>query len=293
MAAWILWQALELLDFLPQDRRQELTLRLGIDRRRDSSAGTSISRKMRVAFHGDGIISQFEGYDALEGVRLGGLRGQVRRHPAARPHPRGRGRLGEPLQGVQAGRRADAVLPVLGRRCCAQLFERLGYPFDADTIPKNIDYYRQRTSHGSTLSNVVHSWVSARSDRPGSWQLFTEALRSDLDDVQGGTTPEGIHLGAMAGTVDLLERGYTGMELRHNALHFNPTLPEQLTALKIRIRYRGHSLTVEISDETLSISSMPSDKEPIQIGCGDEVRALRPGDVTQFRFDPRFTTTAA
>jgi alpha,alpha-trehalase len=33
--------------------------------------------------------------------------------------------------------------------------------------------------------------------------MSNEALDSDLADMQRGTTPEGIHLGAMAGTVDL------------------------------------------------------------------------------------------
>src|SRR6185437_13521247 len=91
------------------------------------------------------------------------------------------------------------------------LFTRLGYPFDGALIPKTINYYLRRTSHGSTLSGTVHAWVLARSCRRGSWSLFSEALRSDVGDIQGGTTPEGIHLGAMAGTLDLLQRCYTGL----------------------------------------------------------------------------------
>jgi trehalose/maltose hydrolase-like predicted phosphorylase len=101
--------------------------------------------------------------------------------------------------------------------------------------------------------------------------------------VQGGTTPEGIHLGAMAGMVDLLERGYTGLELRHNALHFNPALPDHLSALRIRIRYRGHSLTVAVVDGTLAVTSAESEVAPIQVGCGDRVQELRAG--ASLRFD--------
>jgi hypothetical protein len=67
--------------------------------------------------------------------------------------------------------------------------ERLREGFD-----RKLDHYLKRASHGSTLSGVVNAWVLARSDRPRSWRLFTEALRSDLHDVQGGTTAEGIHL---------------------------------------------------------------------------------------------------
>jgi Glycosyl hydrolase family 65 central catalytic domain len=97
------------------------------------------------------------------------------------------------------------------------LFARLGYDFDEDTIPRAIDYYLDRTSHGSILSRVVHAWVLARSDRSRSWQFVLEALESDVSDTQGGTTSEGIHLGAMAGTLDLLQRCYTGLEVREDA----------------------------------------------------------------------------
>jgi trehalose/maltose hydrolase-like predicted phosphorylase len=74
--------------------------------------------------------------------------------------------------------------------------------------------YTARTSHGSTLGGVVHAWVLARLDRGRTWEFFRRALESDIADIQGGSTPEGIHLGAMAGTVDLLRRCYSGLEVR-------------------------------------------------------------------------------
>lgn len=85
-----------------------------------------------------------------------------------------------------------------------ELFERLGYAWTADTIPRLLDYYLRRSAHDSTLSRVADAWVLARADRPRSWDVFVEALLTDVADIQGGTTPEGIHLGAMAGTVDVL-----------------------------------------------------------------------------------------
>jgi len=281
MAAWILWQALELLAFLPQDLSHELTLRLGLDAA-ELERWDAISHKMRVVFHGDGIISQFEGYDSLKEFDWDGY---AARYDDIQRLDRILEAEGDSVNHYKASKQADVLMLfyLLSWPMLEKLFTRLGYPLDADTIPKNIDYYLQRTSHGSTLSNVIHSWVSARSDRPRSWQLFMEALRSDLEDCQGGTTPEGIHLGAMAGTVDLLERGYTGMELRRNSLHFDPNLPDALTALKIRIGYRGQSLTVEVSNGTLTISSMRAGKAPVRVGCGNEVRELKPGDVVQFR----------
>ena len=280
MAAWILWQALELLQFLPADRRGELTHRLGIDAA-ETARWDAISRKMRIVFHADGIISQFEGYEALPEFDWAGY---AAKHGDIQRLDRLLEAEGKSVNDFKASKQADVLMLfyLFSAETLATLFERMGYAFDAETIPKNIDYYLQRTSHGSTLSSVIHSWVSARSDRDGSWRLFTDALRSDLEDVQGGTTPEGIHLGAMAGTVDLLERGYTGMELRSDALHFNPALPAQLRELKINMRYRGHSLAVVLQEKLLSVSSMTPGKAAITIGCGNERRPLLAGESVQF-----------
>lgn len=283
LAAWILWQALELLELLPGDRRQALCDRLDIDDA-ETERWDAISRRMRVVFHGEGIISAFEGYDALQEFDWAGCAakyGDIHRLDRILEAE------GDSVNRYQASKQADVLMLfyLYSAETLGTLFARLGYTFAADTIPNNIDHYLRRTSHGSTLSHVIHAWVSARGDREGSWRLFQAGLRSDLDDVQGGTTPEGIHLGAMAGMVDLLERGYTGMELRYGALHFNPALPAPLRSLKIKLRYRGHSLAVEVGVGTLSVSSAPSDRKPIRVGCGDEVQELRPGGSLRFRFD--------
>jgi len=127
------------------------------------------------------------------------------------------------------------------------------------------------------LSSIVHAWVLARSCRRRSWTLFTEALRSDIDDIQGGTTSEGIHLGAMAGTVDLLQRCYTGLELWGDELRFNPALPDELERLSFQLRYRKHSLSIDLTATTLSISSDPSSADAIAVVVGEQAVVLQPG----------------
>ena len=84
-----------------------------------------------------------------------------------------------------------------------------------------------------------------------SWKLFQEALASDLMDTQEGTTSEGIHLGAMAGTVDIVQRCFIGMEIRRDVLWFNPLLPKELGVLIFRIRYRGHMLKIKVDHQCL------------------------------------------
>src|SRR5690606_12691154 len=63
------------------------------------------------------------------------------------------------------------------------LFARLGYDFDADTLKRNVEYYMERTSHGSTLSKTVFASVIHHLDCEAGCELFLEALRSDIDDV--------------------------------------------------------------------------------------------------------------
>jgi trehalose/maltose hydrolase-like predicted phosphorylase len=72
------------------------------------------------------------------------------------------------------------------------LWNRMGYKLPADFAEKNFNYYIARTSHGSTLSRLVHArlaWEMEMLDR--GWELYMDALRSDLVDIQGGTTGEG------------------------------------------------------------------------------------------------------
>ena len=64
--------------------------------------------------------------------------------------------------------------------------------FPDDYLENNFDYYIERTSHGSTLSRLVHArlaWLMGRKEL--GWGLYMDALRSDLVDIQGGTTGEG------------------------------------------------------------------------------------------------------
>jgi alpha,alpha-trehalase len=60
-----LTEALKVLEILPEDRKNELCETLELEEE-ELERWRDISRKMRVVFHDDGIISQFEGYDELE-----------------------------------------------------------------------------------------------------------------------------------------------------------------------------------------------------------------------------------
>ena len=275
MASWCLTRALDVIELLPDERGRELRemLDIGPDELR---RWDHVGRSLFIPFHADGVPSQFEGYDALAELDWDGYR---RRYDNI-------GRLdlileaeGDSPNRYKAAKQADVLMLfyLFSAKELVELFGRMGYQFEPATIPRTIDYYLRRTSQGSTLSGVVHAWVLARSARARSWPLFLEALRSDVDDIQGGTTAEGIHLGAMAGTVDLLQRCYTGLELRHGQLRFRPRLPDELRRLSFELRYRGHTLVIGLTPRSLTVASAPGAADAITVVVDDRTVVLTPG----------------
>jgi trehalose/maltose hydrolase-like predicted phosphorylase len=280
MAVWVLCKGLEVLKLLPGERRDELVERLEL-KPEELAHWEDVSRKMRLVFHADGLLSQFEGYEALLEFDWETYR---QRYGDIQRLDRILEAEGDSTNRYKLSKQADVLMLfyLFSAEELRELFERLGYPFDPGMIPRMVEYYLQRVSHGSTLSGVVHSWVLARSDRPRSWKLFSEALRSDISDVQGGTTPEGIHLGAMSGTVDLMQRAFTGIEVRGDTLHFNPNLPEGLRRLSFSLRYRGNLLDVEITQDKLVLNSRWRTPEPLEFALRGVRHQLQPCETREF-----------
>ncbi|MBU4241111.1 MAG: trehalose-phosphatase [Actinobacteria bacterium] len=280
MVVFVLNRALELFNLLSEEQLRELCEQLAIENV-EIDRWKEISRKMRVVFHGDGIISQFEGYDRLKEFDWEGYHekyGNIQRLDRILEAE------GDSTNRYKVSKQADVLMLfyLFSYEELAQMFEQIGYEFDPEMIPKNVDYYLKRTSNGSSLSWIIHSWVAARQDRSRSWELFNVALLTDFVDIQGGTTAEGIHLGAMAGCVDMVQRGYTGMECRGNELRFNPMFPEELDGLSMHVRYRGHWLELEFGAGTLKVEALSGSAEPILIEVGDSMMELKEGETAEF-----------
>ncbi|WP_418319201.1 beta-phosphoglucomutase family hydrolase [Piscinibacter sakaiensis] len=284
MAVWVLCRAIEVLDLLSALRRSELMALLGLTDT-DIERWSDISRRMFVPFHDDGIISQFEGYEKLLEFDWQAYRnrhGNIQRLDLILEQEH------DSANRYKLSKQADVLMLfyLFSAEELHQLFERLDYPFEYETIPRNVAYYTARTSHGSTLSRVVHAWVLARSDRPRAMRYFAEALQSDVSDIQQGTAAEGVHLGAMAGTVDLMQRVTTGIEIRADVLHLNPQLPQEVRRLDMRIRYRGHSLDLRVMHESLTVRSRDHDAPPFVLDVGGKVCDFPAGTTRVFHIDP-------
>jgi trehalose/maltose hydrolase-like predicted phosphorylase len=163
------------------------------------------------------------------------------------------------------------------------IFDRLGYGYEPGTAVRNVEYYDQRTSHGSTLSIVTHAAVLAAIDAESSWDRFLVALRSDVDDIQDGTTKEGIHLGVMAATLDVVQRYYAGVHIRDDVLYFEPQLPSGLGGLSFPMQFRETPLLVTLAGDDLTIEVRPEGPDHmIRVGIRGDVWELRPGERAVF-----------
>jgi trehalose/maltose hydrolase-like predicted phosphorylase len=86
----------------------------------------------------------------------------------------------------------------------------------------------------------------------------------------------------MAGTVDLVQRVLTGIEVTADVLRFNPRLPEQMSRFDMRIRYRGHSLDLRLTRDTLTVRGRERGPAPIKLKVKDEVHEFVGGDTRVF-----------
>lgn len=276
MAVWVLRRTMEALMLLRDDDRRQLVERLGL-KREELERWEDVTRKMFVPFHDEGIISQFEGYEDLAEFDWTGYReryGDIQRLDRLLEAE------GDSPNAYKASKQADVLMLfyLLSPEDLAAILKGLGYSWGEDSVARNVDYYRLRTSHGSTLSWVVHAWVLARTDRAESWSLFMAALESDIADIQGGTTAEGIHLGAMAGTVDLVQRCYSGLEPAGDVIRLAPRLPDELELLEYRLLYRGRWMDVRITDGSMRVTLRPDGDLPVSLQIGERVVDVAPGE---------------
>ncbi len=279
MAVWVILRAIDALELMPLPNRLDLREKLGLTDD-ELAQWDHVSRRMFVPFH-DGVISQFEGYEELAELDWDAYR---QRYDNIQRLDRILEAENDDVNRYKASKQADALmlLYLLSSHELGELLDRLDYHADPAQIPAMVDYYIARTSHGSTLSGVVHAWVLARANRDRAMDFFQEVLKSDVADIQGGTTSEGIHLAAMAGSVDLVQRCFTGLEIRSDRIVLSPNWPEHLGALGFPIHYRGQHLHLWVSGKGAVISVAPHAVPPVEVECRGRVEWLRPGSVVSF-----------
>ena len=94
--------------------------------------------------------------------------------------------------------------------------------------------------------------------------------------------PKGVHLGAMAGTVDLLQRCYLGIETRDDVHLVRPTPSAEIRSLALDIRYRRRWMNLTVADGHFTVEIEDWGEGAVRVGMGNDVVELKPGDRRQF-----------
>jgi trehalose/maltose hydrolase-like predicted phosphorylase len=85
----------------------------------------------------------------------------------------------------------------------------------------------------------------------------------------------------MAGTVDLLQRCYLGIETRDDVLWFNPLLPAEVRNLTLDIRYRRRWINLAVAPGEFTVEVQDWGEGAVRVGLGGEVIELHPGERRQ------------
>ncbi|MCP3891987.1 MAG: beta-phosphoglucomutase family hydrolase [Desulfobulbaceae bacterium] len=275
MVMFVMDQALNVQNVIPDHDWESLRKKLQIE---DSELEIWIkmSRRMKIVFHEGTIISQFEGYGTLKEFDWQGYKekyGNIQRIDRILE------KEGDSANNYKLCKQPDVLMIfyLFSAETLRKMFKRLDYTFDKDLILKNINYYLHRTTNGSSLALTIHAWIEARLARERSWELFSQALETDMVDERTGSTREGIHLAAMSGCIDILQRGYAGLEIRSDILILNPLLPKFINRISFHIRYRKHWLDLEITQHYVKVQSLTSKAVPFTIMIKEEIIRLYPG----------------
>ncbi|MFO8128490.1 MAG: beta-phosphoglucomutase family hydrolase [Bacteroidales bacterium] len=258
MVSWLLNKVIYFCDHFNRQEIDGILSKLSITQE-EIDKWRTVRDNMYVDINEDGILAQFEGYFDLEELDWQHYRnayGDIHRLDRILKAE------GDTPDKYKAAKQADVLMLfyVLSPAQVKKALERMGYETggELELLKKNYDYYIKRTSHGSTLSYVVHASILKYLDFEDGerFEWFRKALESDIHDTQGGTTEEGIHTGVMAGTLDIVFQSFSGLEYFPDHIVVHPALPRQWYALQFKILHRKRWLHFRYGRSELTVESL-------------------------------------
>lgn len=283
MVVWILQKAIHILDeMLIDEDKNALLLKTGVNDK-EIERWKNIAQKMTVVMDKNGLLHQFEGYMELEELDWDGYRQSY-----DNIHRVDRILKAEGLSpdSYKVAKQADTLMLfyVLNDKEISEIFSGLGYKLPKNFKKINFDYYFPRTSHGSTLSLVVHAYIAHLcDDNKDAEEYLGKALESDIYDTQGGTTKEGIHAGVMASTIDTFLRMCAGLSISEDRICLDPGKRTKWKKISFNIRFKNTWFNININNNKVTITATPlgdtslpnNNSVPIQIK--NKIHQLTPG----------------
>lgn len=282
MVAWAFGKAFDLVEKL--GKSSKAILKKTSVTTEELNHWKEISQKLNVVISDKGIISQYDGYFDLKELDWDDYK---KKYDNIYRLDRILKAEGKSADEYKVAKQADTLMTFynLDDEEVRNILEGMGYQVSAGYLKENLSYYLARTSHGSTLSRVVHAQLANMiGDRELSWELYQDALGSDYVDIQGGTTAEGIHLGVMAGTVLIAMHAYAGLNLRGEIIRIEPNMPKAWRSIKFGFSFRGQRFNLEASHESVLIEHAEQTGKKTQILIKGKSFQLTPGNKLTLKF---------
>ncbi|SPM38504.1 Trehalose and maltose hydrolase (possible phosphorylase) [Mycobacterium numidiamassiliense] len=146
------------------------------------------------------------------------------------------------------------------------------HAFTPEQKARNVDYYERRMVRDSSLSACTQAVMCAD---VGHLELAHdyayEAALIDLRDLHSNTR-DGLHMASLAGAWMAIVNGFGGLRDDEGILSLDPQLPDGITRLRFRLRWRDFRVTVDAnhSDVTYTVRDGPGGKLLIR-HAGDNV----------------------
>ena len=120
--------------------------------------------------------------------------------------------------------------------------------FTDEQKARNFAYYEQITVRDSSLSAATQAVLAAETGHLDlAYDYLCETALMDMADL-AHNTGHGLHIASLAGAWSALVAGFGGLRhLDSRGLAFAPRLPEALTRITFRLRWRGRRLQVQIT----------------------------------------------
>ncbi len=271
LTSWLLRTASELFNVVSDQVKEKLKLSDS-----EIKKWINISENLCIHISEDGVIEQFKGFFKLKELNWNYYK---KKYDNIRRMDRILKAEGDSPDNYQLAKQADTLMPfyLLSPQKIKETLNKMGYDYDDPTylLQKNYDYYINRTTHGSTLSYVVHSYVLKylSVDKWFIWDWFISAMKSDIYDTQGGTTLEGIHAGVMAGTLDIIIKNFAGFSMEEK-IEISPQLPDHWESISFQMEYKKELFKYTITQETIEIENVDDHDSKLSVLVDGETYKL-------------------
>jgi alpha,alpha-trehalose phosphorylase len=158
-----------------------------------------------------------------------------------------------------------------------------GDAFSDEEKARDFDYYEAITVRDSSLSASTQAVIAAEVGHLDlAYEYFAEAALLDLDDIHHDTR-DGLHVASLGGAVTVAIAGFGGIRDHDAELRLKPWLPDALTRLVFRFRFKGTQIMVEVEHREARYTVTEGDPielthhgRPLTISAGDPVTAPIP-----------------